>query len=434
MGPSANNLPSGRAYGDFDFKHKLYGTYSQVNPIKSSLQGILQKYPNTSRSLDKIASAWYYVSKMISNHDPIYKERCFLFYFWLGDIVSGNLQDNSKFLNAMGEIYTTLGKHFSEGKCENMYADLSRLYFSHMKEVFNDYYNLKTVCKQFQGTDFTGLDAYSSSLGAVPDAYGKMNAHCAGNGSGTAYCNEFQKKYEKYSNRTLSKDTCAVIKAEETGATGNQNTGSPRPGSTGTWNPGSSGSGSTGHQSPGSSGPGSTGTWKPGSSGPGSTGTWNPGSSGSGSTGTWNPGSSGTGSTGTWNPGSSGSGSTGHQSPGSSGPGSTGTWKPGSSGPGSTGTWNPGSSGHASAGSEVGGNSVVPAAVSSGLVAVALPTLAYFFYKYKPFFLRKHNHSANGRRKRSLRREFNEFDDDDDISTTINSSEYSIPYTSSSSR
>ncbi|ANQ08843.1 Variable surface protein Vir7-like protein [Plasmodium coatneyi] len=119
------------------------------------------------------------------------------------------------------------------------------------------------------------------------------------------------------------------------------------------------------------------------------------------------------------------------QSPGSSGPGSTGTWKPGSSGPGTIG-------------SEDGGSGVVPAAVSGGLAAVGLPALAYFFYKYKShpflFFLKGNNSSSGGsRRKRSaIRREFNKFDDDDDYTSTTeydstNSSEYSIPYSTSSS-
>ncbi|ANQ11156.1 hypothetical protein PCOAH_00051320 [Plasmodium coatneyi] len=153
----------------------------------------------------------------------------------------------------------------------------------------------------------------------------------------------------------------------------------------------------------------------PGFSGTGSTGTWNPGSSGSGSTGTWNPGSSGTGSTGTWNPGSSGTGSTGNQNTGSPRPDSTA--------------------------SQADGSAVVPAAVSGGLAAVALPTLAYFFYKYKSHlfflsFLKGNNSSANGRSrsKRSLRCELNRFSNHYDDSTTEYSSEYSIPYTSSSSR
>ncbi|ANQ09262.1 Uncharacterized protein PCOAH_00035620, partial [Plasmodium coatneyi] len=57
-------------------------------------------------------------------------------------------------------------------------------------------------------------------------------------------------------------------------------------------------------------------------------------------------------------------------------------------------------------------SNVTSIAIPSALTAVGLPALAYIFYKYKPFFLRKHNHS--GRNRRSIRKEFNEFDDDDD--------------------
>ncbi|ANQ07939.1 Uncharacterized protein PCOAH_00021350 [Plasmodium coatneyi] len=86
-------------------------------------------------------------------------------------------------------------------------------------------------------------------------------------------------------------------------------------------------------------------------------------------------------------------------------------------------------------GGSAASSAIAPAAVSGGaLAALGLPALAYFFYKYKPFFLNKRNHSGGGsRKKRSLRRKFNEFEEDDDTLTTINLSEYSIPYTSSSS-
>ncbi|ANQ06704.1 KIR protein [Plasmodium coatneyi] len=82
------------------------------------------------------------------------------------------------------------------------------------------------------------------------------------------------------------------------------------------------------------------------------------------------------------------------------------------------------------------GGVVAPAAVSGALATIALPTLAYFFYKYKPFFFKKNNHSGVRRKKRStLRHDLNtlsEDDEDDDTLTTAYSSEYSIPYTSSS--
>ncbi|ANQ06960.1 KIR protein [Plasmodium coatneyi] len=87
---------------------------------------------------------------------------------------------------------------------------------------------------------------------------------------------------------------------------------------------------------------------------------------------------------------------------------------------------------------------VVPA-VSGGLAAVGLPTiLAFLFYKYKPFFLRKHNHSGNGSRSGSRRKKRSTFrhelntltDDDDNTSTetysrtnlTETATEYSVPY------
>ncbi|ANQ09900.1 KIR protein [Plasmodium coatneyi] len=87
---------------------------------------------------------------------------------------------------------------------------------------------------------------------------------------------------------------------------------------------------------------------------------------------------------------------------------------------------------------DVGGGAVAPAAVSGALATIGLPTLVYIFYKYKPFFLRKHNHSGVRRNKRStFRHELNTLSEDDDYSTEVNStinstlesSEYSVPYT-----
>ncbi|ANQ10973.1 hypothetical protein PCOAH_00051710 [Plasmodium coatneyi] len=73
--------------------------------------------------------------------------------------------------------------------------------------------------------------------------------------------------------------------------------------------------------------------------------------------------------------------------------------------------------------------------LSSILGTLATTTIPILLYK-------KHKHSGNNREKRSLRRESYVFDDDDDDSSTLYSitkltaistisSEYSIPYTSS---
>ncbi|ANQ08928.1 Uncharacterized protein PCOAH_00035650 [Plasmodium coatneyi] len=96
------------------------------------------------------------------------------------------------------------------------------------------------------------------------------------------------------------------------------------------------------------------------------------------------------------------------------------------------------------------GAGITPIAVSSAAAAlIGLPALAYYFYKYKSFVLRKHNHTGGGmsgskregREKRSLRRIFNTFSNGDDSSTEYDSTTeyttddsttlYSIPYTSS---
>ncbi|ANQ09048.1 KIR protein [Plasmodium coatneyi] len=103
-----------------------------------------------------------------------------------------------------------------------------------------------------------------------------------------------------------------------------------------------------------------------------------------------------------------------------------------------------GSSGSFSDADQSAGGSVAPAVSGGALSTVALPALAYIFYKYKPFFLNKRNHSDARRKKRStIHHDLNTLTDDDDNTSTETYSrtnltdtatKYSVPYTSSSSR
>ncbi|ANQ10636.1 KIR protein [Plasmodium coatneyi] len=152
----------------------------------------------------------------MSEQDRAHKERCKFFYYWLGDIVRKEREGITNFKSIMDTIYSTLRQWGSDASCANMYTDTAKLHFNDMRKVFDYYYNFNTMCADLLVADFSGVDQYSSSLGAVPDAYGKMNSQCARHSEGGSYCEEFYSKYDKYRNKTLSKQMCDAIKGEET--------------------------------------------------------------------------------------------------------------------------------------------------------------------------------------------------------------------------
>ncbi|ANQ08479.1 Variable surface protein Vir7-like [Plasmodium coatneyi] len=378
--------------------------------------GSYLKEEDSEEYSEKILKAWCRVhrtGRVTKSNDDL----CYALYYTIGNIVSQHVLHADSFSSAMDAVYSELGKLVNGTKCGKICHSINKDQFD-WKKITYDYTEDRVLMESYLSAMGNSCnEAFLKHLQNINEAYKAVHPTCKDSTSGTC-CKQFQEIFERNQRGETLKLDCELVPGSSgTGSTGNQNTGSPRPGSTGTWNPGSSGSGSTGTWNPGSSGTGSTGNQNTGSPRPGSTGHQSPGSSGQASTATCSPGSC------TNQAGSSGSFSDADLVDGVSG----GEGKGGSDGGGS----------HRTEGQEAGNPGVVPA-VTGALAAVGLPALAYFFYKYKShlFFLKGNNSSSGGsRRKRSaIRRKFNEFDDDDDdyISTTEYSSEYSIPYTSSS--
>ncbi|ANQ11000.1 KIR protein [Plasmodium coatneyi] len=347
---------------------------SAVGTAKSNIEAQLGIVSNAQ----KILQAWCHVHEKL-NVTTSKDDWCYDFYYWLGNIVSKHLKGSTSFKNVMSDIYRDLKGVASTNICINLYPNIDRDIFDQRKIMYDCTQDFGMLWEYTGTKGGTCVPEYHEHLEQMKKACAPMSEYCQGNqGKTDPYCTWFNNKKGECCNEKLSKLTCTKV-----GSTGNQNTGSPRPGSTGTCN----------------------------------TGSCNPGSSGSGSTGTWNPGSSGTGSTGTCTPGQSGC-------------------------PSARYDFDLGDV--VVSGGSAASSNVASIAVPSALGAVGLPTIAAFlFYKYKSFFLRKHNYSGNGRRRRrrkrsTFRHELNTLSDDDNSteydSTMEYSSEYSIPYTSSSSR
>ncbi|ANQ07922.1 KIR protein [Plasmodium coatneyi] len=301
-------------------------------------------------------------------------ELCYQFYYWLGGMVSRSPNGSNSFYDVMKSIYLDLKKNLaSKGVCTNVYQNITKDEFDQRKLMYDYTQDYLSILAYTPTGKETCVQEYYDHLAQLKGACAPINTYCQSGSSNASgqYCTWFKEKGQQYcATEKLEKLSCKKVG----GSTSNQNTGSPRPGSTGTCSPG---------PCP-------------------------------------NPNQAG----------SSGSFSDADLVDGVSG----GEGKGGSDG---------GDSHRKEGEDELGGSAVIPAAVSGGLAAIGLPALAYFFYKYKShlFFLKGNNSSAGGmsgsRRKRSLRRGFNDFEgdeDDDYTSTTEDSSEYSVPYTSSSSR
>ncbi|ANQ09230.1 Variable surface protein Vir7-like [Plasmodium coatneyi] len=339
------------------------------------------RYLNLNAHADKIVGAWCHIhgnNRITRSTD----DRCYFFYYWLGDILSNHLKDSNSFKDVMGEIYKELLKPGLGTVCQLLCRDIDMENFKTKKIIYHYSKDRAFIEMYLESSSNSCKLEFSDHLKHIVSAYETVHGDCKDSMSSNC-CKQFQDIYTKNENKATLELTCTVQPTPKKPSAGDD------------FDLGDA------VVDGGNDDPPPPPKLKP-----------NP-----------NPNQAG----------SSGSFSDADLADGVSG----GEGKGGSDGGGS----------HRKEGEESGSSSIVPAAVSGALAAVGLPALAFLFYKYKShlFFLNKHNHSGNGgsRSKRfAIRREFNRFSNDDDYtendSTTeydsTNSSEYSIPYTTSSSR
>ncbi|ANQ11068.1 KIR protein, partial [Plasmodium coatneyi] len=355
--------------------------YREFDAGTSSTCGSIGEVRNALRSLpdiggehkNKIYRACCYAPEMQEGDSP-YSRRYNFLYYYMGDILWKYVTDDTLFLGIMSLICDKIKEMCNKQGCMLTCGTVNKDLFSSRKTVFDYYHDYGTLKNLLPSIEPTCVPECGEHIQKITEACSAMKEKCPyTSNSGDSYCNWFRTNGEQY----CDADKLSNLKCTKKPSAGDD------------FDLGDAVVDGGNDDPPPPPKP------KP-----------NP-----------NPNQAG----------SSGSFSDADLADGVSG----GEGKGGSDGGGSHRKEN---------GEESGASSVVPGAVSGALAAVGLPALAYFFYKYKShlFFFKKHNHSGNGRRKRSLRRELNRFSNDDDESTeydstTEDSSEYSIPYTSSSS-
>ncbi|ANQ09256.1 KIR protein [Plasmodium coatneyi] len=189
MGNSAISLPSKQRYDEFNDRSYGCNLYSLDGAVgKSRLEGALTQHRSIRSYVEKIVDAWCYVSKM-STGSPYHKDRCYFFYYWLGEIVRNTREGTTNFKNIMDTIYNTLSTWVPNEQCKYMYPDTAKQHFKHMKQMFDYYYDFSGICALIQ-QDQSKYTDYSGYLREAAEAYNSMNAYCLNQGSDKQYCTE----------------------------------------------------------------------------------------------------------------------------------------------------------------------------------------------------------------------------------------------------
>ncbi|ANQ11037.1 KIR protein [Plasmodium coatneyi] len=202
-----DNLPSKQVYDTLDFQDVAPKNEGTFNPIKSRLQGIHAEYPDVSTCIDKIASAWYYITTIMGERDPRYPGRYNFFYYWLGSILWGKLKDTNKFPEAVRIICTKLPEGKGTSGCKNLYDKITKEQFDNMKKLYNhsqDYETIKQLLK-LNGSRCT--EKLKQYMDDIFKTYDKVKTEC--NGKSDEYCNNFESKYMQYCTRELANLSCS---------------------------------------------------------------------------------------------------------------------------------------------------------------------------------------------------------------------------------
>ncbi|KMZ82189.1 variable surface protein Vir7-like protein [Plasmodium vivax India VII] len=178
-------------------------------PSSGEIKDKLKEYTDIKNYSDNIVKAMCYVSKM-EKGDPFYDERCHFLYYWIGDMLSNKLKDDTSFSNVMNTIYTELKKFKVEDNCNIIYPDISKLFFDQRKIIYDYSQNYATIKQDFQDYGKSCSQEYYDYVGNIVRTYNTVHTNCISNSD--TYCNELKNMFNNYSHQELSKLKCTLVR------------------------------------------------------------------------------------------------------------------------------------------------------------------------------------------------------------------------------
>ncbi|GAB65495.1 hypothetical protein PCYB_062270 [Plasmodium cynomolgi strain B] len=127
---------------------RIGGCNDKYNQIIGELQEELKKHGNIQAKANNILNAWIYTS---NKGNYVRGTFCNLFYYWLGDLISKNIDVStpSLFSQTMQTIYGILGKCNNKQACHIKYKDIDTATFRRMKELFDYKYYYDQTCRTY---------------------------------------------------------------------------------------------------------------------------------------------------------------------------------------------------------------------------------------------------------------------------------------------
>ncbi|ANQ08378.1 SICA-like antigen [Plasmodium coatneyi] len=230
------NLPSSTDYYEkfVDADGKECNTIGvNVAQLTNTLQQALIGYSSISSYAGMLMGAYCHASERKKEYagDPeklhLKGAPCQFFYHWVGKFFLST-NHGHKVSDVLEAIYETLGTYFGESKCEVKYKDVdnSKDLFDNRKRVFEyyyDYYYVKKYLQQVKGaTQGSIWQSYQADVTNACEAIGEYCSPGGEGGVGTTngeadpYCDEYNSTYKAYCEGVNKQPlTCSGVKELE---------------------------------------------------------------------------------------------------------------------------------------------------------------------------------------------------------------------------
>ncbi|GAB64814.1 KIR-like CYIR protein [Plasmodium cynomolgi strain B] len=146
----------------------------------------------------KIEKAYCY-SLTMNRVDEHYGKRCELLYYWIIDIIKGNL-DSGHFPQATKSICNLLKELQPTWDCKNIYPGVGESLFEYGKKIYDYTHDHKTLEEQLKKSGGKCSGKYYKYLKDVEEAFKKVNSIC-GSGKTEPYCEYIKRERTPYADK-----------------------------------------------------------------------------------------------------------------------------------------------------------------------------------------------------------------------------------------
>ncbi|ANQ05728.1 Ubiquitin carboxyl-terminal hydrolase [Plasmodium coatneyi] len=176
-------------YEDFDGKTKQGSCDGECNYMKMNLESILNECNSADQAAQKIAKGWCAMNNKCGRQKPAMVD-CFSFYYWLGEVLSGCIEGEADFNDAMGNI-CTLMEYREKGKgypctCPSV----AKGQFQELKLLYDYFKNYTLVTSKIQGRSSSLSGACVKYRQELLSTYVRATTTCAGKKDTGEYCEE----------------------------------------------------------------------------------------------------------------------------------------------------------------------------------------------------------------------------------------------------